>query len=252
MIWCHYTAAYTGYTGSVSSWWPSSNTAAQGGWLGSSEVIVYSMGGANTTHATFEAKRPPVFLCRSMDDCAMNLFAHYKLFTGWCDLQLVHVYHTAIQSINGLLLKGFIKVQQAFQGPGINGLLIVQIRVRWMDGINLKKCSFHKARAVSIVFPINTTTSNQIPKQIHQNVIHGRHQKSHTGPAAEMKWMWDCWVSMRREGWKEGYVQHYINMRDTQVSMPCRERLSVYCELLQLKQIFRSNFRPVRRGAGQC
>lgn len=56
--WCHCAAADMGYSGSVSSWWPWFNTAAQGGWLGSSEVIVYSLGGANTTHTPFESKRP--------------------------------------------------------------------------------------------------------------------------------------------------------------------------------------------------
>lgn len=38
-------------------------------------------------------------------------------------------------------------------------------------------------------------------------------------------------------------------MRDTQVSMPCWESHSVYFEPSQLKQILRSNFRPVRRGS---
>ena len=36
-----------------------------------------------------------------------------------------------MQSINGLLLKGFIKVQEAFRGPGINGAVIVQRRSAW-------------------------------------------------------------------------------------------------------------------------
>lgn len=36
-----------------------------------------------------------------------------------------------MQSINGLLLKGFIKVQEAFQGPAINGSVIVQTRRVW-------------------------------------------------------------------------------------------------------------------------
>lgn len=35
----------------------------------------------------------------------------------------------AKQSINGVLLKGFIKVQEAFQGPGMNGDVIIQRRI---------------------------------------------------------------------------------------------------------------------------
>lgn len=48
---------------------------------------------------------------------------------------------------------------------------------------------------------------------------------------------------------KRGYVQHYINMRDTQVPTLCQELCSESSKPSQLKQILRSNVKPIRRGS---
>lgn len=80
--------------------------------------------------------------------------------------------------------------------------------------------------------------------------MHKRDQKSHCKSADVMKLVWDCGARKERhEGWKRGYVQHYINMRDTQVPVLCRELCSDYFKTSQLKQILRSNVKPVRRGS---
>lgn len=59
----------------------------------------------------------------------------------------MNLYHTTEQSINGLLLKVFIKVQEAIQSPGINGVEIIQRRGRECGGMGKH---FSKGWAVTI------------------------------------------------------------------------------------------------------
>lgn len=97
----------------------------------------------------------------------------------------------------------------------------------WKDGINLQEYILSAGEKKISKTSSNTTKTSQswCVKNVHE--------------------IWRC-GDARQEGWKGGYVRHYINMRDARVSVLRLEPLGDYFEPSQLKQILRSNFRPVR------